>query len=54
MAELTNDHSVGQRRLDVIQLRTVCRALGTSLPEFVTRLEERLARREEQGKTDKG
>jgi transcriptional regulator with XRE-family HTH domain len=34
---------VGQRRLDVIQLRTVCGALGTTLPEFVARLEARLA-----------
>ena len=34
---------VGQRRLDLVQLRTVCRALGTTLPEFVARLEERLA-----------
>jgi hypothetical protein len=34
---------IGQRRLDVIQLRTICRVLGTTLPDFVTRLEERLA-----------
>lgn len=36
----------GERRLDVIQLRTICQALNTSLPEFVARLEERLTRRE--------
>lgn len=32
----------GERRLDVIQLRTICRALGTTLPAFVARLEEQL------------
>jgi transcriptional regulator with XRE-family HTH domain len=34
---------VGERRLDLIQLRTICRELGTTLPEFVGQLEERLA-----------
>jgi transcriptional regulator with XRE-family HTH domain len=33
---------VGERRLDVIQLRTILHALGTSLPAFVSDLEERL------------
>src|SRR5947209_3952471 len=33
----------GDRRLDLIQMRTICDALGTSLPEFVRQLEERLA-----------
>jgi len=33
----------GDRRLDVIQLRTILRALGTSLPEFVAKLEQRLS-----------
>lgn len=32
----------GESRLDVIQLRTICRSLGTSLPEFVAALEARL------------
>jgi transcriptional regulator with XRE-family HTH domain len=32
----------GDRRLDIIQLRTVCEALGSSLQEFVNRLEQRL------------
>lgn len=32
----------GECRLDVIQLRTVCRALGVSLREFVERLEREL------------
>jgi transcriptional regulator with XRE-family HTH domain len=36
---------VGERRLDLIQLRTICRALGTTLPVFVARLEEQLAKR---------
>ncbi|QDT91472.1 helix-turn-helix domain-containing protein [Gimesia algae] len=32
----------GERRMDVIQLRTVCHALGTTLPDFVKALETRL------------
>lgn len=36
---------VGQRRLDMIQLRTVCHALGTTLPDFVTKLEGRMTKR---------
>jgi transcriptional regulator with XRE-family HTH domain len=35
----------GETRIDVIQLRTICLALGTTLPAFVARLEERLASR---------
>ena len=34
---------VGDRRLDAVQLRTVCLALGTTLPALVARWEERLA-----------
>ena len=36
----------GDRRLDLVRLRmrTIYLALGTTLPEFVARLEERLAR----------
>ena len=34
----------GERRLDVIQLRTICLALGTTLKEFVRKVEERLGR----------
>jgi transcriptional regulator with XRE-family HTH domain len=34
----------GERRLDVVQLRTICQALGTTLPTFVAKLEERLAK----------
>jgi transcriptional regulator with XRE-family HTH domain len=35
----------GEARLDVIQLRTMCRCLGTDLPTFTLRLEERLVKR---------
>jgi transcriptional regulator with XRE-family HTH domain len=35
----------GEIRLDVIQLRTICRSLGTDLPTFALRLEERLSKR---------
>lgn len=41
---------VGERRLDLIQLRTMCRVLGTTLPEFVAKLEERLSRPERKGR----
>lgn len=34
----------GERRLDVIELRMICDAMGMSLPEFVRKLEERLER----------
>ncbi len=33
---------IGERRLDIIQLRTILHALGTSLPEFISDLERRL------------
>jgi transcriptional regulator with XRE-family HTH domain len=32
----------GERRLDILELRQVCQALGVPLREFVRRLEERL------------
>jgi transcriptional regulator with XRE-family HTH domain len=35
----------GEIRLDVIQLRTICRSLGTDLPTFALQLEERLSKR---------
>ena len=35
----------GDRRLDIIQLRTILQGFGQSLPDFVTQLESRLARR---------
>ena len=34
----------GQARLDVIQLRTICHVLGTTLPAFVRKLEKQLAK----------
>lgn len=30
----------GERRLDVLELRDICKAVGTSLLDFVRRLEE--------------
>jgi transcriptional regulator with XRE-family HTH domain len=33
---------IGERRLDLIQVRTICRTLGTTLPAFVAALEDRL------------
>jgi len=35
----------GERRLDIIQLRTVCRTLGVSLADFVNQLEKELRSR---------
>ena len=35
----------GDRRLDVIELRTICLAIGISLSDFVTQLERKLTRR---------
>ncbi len=32
----------GERRLDILELRGVCQALGISLQEFIRRLEESL------------
>ena len=37
-------YETGQRRLDVLELRLICRALGTTLPAFVERLEATLRR----------
>lgn len=33
----------GEVRLDIIELRTICLALGTTLPAFVAELDQRLA-----------
>ena len=35
----------GERRLDLVQLRTFCRALGISVTSFVSSFEQRLAKR---------
>jgi transcriptional regulator with XRE-family HTH domain len=32
----------GERRLDLIEARTICRALGCSFPRFVARLDREL------------
>lgn len=32
----------GERRLDILELREVCQAMGVDLVEFVTRLEKQL------------
>jgi transcriptional regulator with XRE-family HTH domain len=36
-------YEAGERRLDILELREVCRALGVSMTEFVTRLERSLS-----------
>lgn len=33
----------GERRLDIVELREFCQALGTTLPKFVSRLENALS-----------
>ena len=35
----------GERRVDIVELRRLCRALDTTLAEFVDRFEGRLRRR---------
>jgi transcriptional regulator with XRE-family HTH domain len=35
----------GQRRLDLIQVRSICHELGVSLQDFVSRFEQELTRR---------
>jgi transcriptional regulator with XRE-family HTH domain len=35
----------GERRLDLVQLRVFCQALGTTTAAFVTKFESRLGRR---------
>jgi transcriptional regulator with XRE-family HTH domain len=36
---------IGERRLDLIQLRSICLMLGTDLPTFVAQLEKRLGKK---------
>lgn len=38
-------YETGERRLDVIELRRICLALGTDLPTFVARYEQELRKR---------
>jgi transcriptional regulator with XRE-family HTH domain len=35
----------GERRLDVVQLRWFCQALGTTLPAFISTFDDRLSRK---------
>ncbi len=41
----------GARRLDIIELRTICQLLGTTLPDFVKELEKCLAGRKKRRKS---
>lgn len=34
-----SDYETGSRKLDTLQMRQVCAAMGTTLPEFAARLE---------------
>lgn len=38
-------YEVGERRLDIIEIRAICSLFGLSLSEFVKRLEKKLAGR---------
>lgn len=38
-------YETGERRLDILELREICKALRIPLSEFVERLEERLSRK---------
>lgn len=40
---LISKYEVGERRIDLLELREICAALELSLSEFVQLLEERLA-----------
>ncbi len=42
---LVSKYENGERRLDVLELREVCEALKTTLPQFIGELERRLTRR---------
>ncbi len=33
----------GERRLDILELRSLCKAVGTTLQQFVAKLEDRLS-----------
>jgi transcriptional regulator with XRE-family HTH domain len=39
---LVSDIESGQRRVDIVELRLICRHLGIPLSEFIARWEERL------------
>lgn len=38
-----SDYETGSRKLDTLQMRQVCEAMETTLPEFAARLEEAIA-----------
>jgi hypothetical protein len=35
-------YETGERRLDLVEVRQVCKSLGTTLPAFVKKFESRL------------
>ena len=37
-------YEVGERRIDLLELRAICTALGLTLPDFVYQLEEMLGK----------
>lgn len=39
---IVSNIEIGERRIDVLELRRVCHALGISLREFIDRLETRI------------
>lgn len=43
---MVSKYESGERRLDIIELRIVCHALGTTLEDFVRRLEEEISKKE--------
>ena len=44
---MISKYEVGERRVDLLELRDICAALGISLVEFVRELEKRLGEGEE-------
>ena len=44
----------GERRIDVVELRTWCKALGLSFPEFLSAFEKALNRRGSSKRSSKG
>ena len=44
---MVSKYELGERRLDVLELRDICAALDVSLTDFVRKLESRLDRTDE-------
>ena len=44
---MISKYEMGERRVDLLELRDICAALGVSLVEFVRELEKRLGEGEE-------